>query len=165
MALIDVQDLQVRLQTQRGPATAVRSLSFAMERGETLGLVGESGCGKSITAMSLLGLLPEGAQVSGSIRFDGEELVGRTEQDLCRLRGNRIGMIFQEPMTALNPVHSIGRQVAEPLRLHRGLGAAEARRKAVAMLDEYRISALVVTEDNRPVGIVHFHDFLRLGAV
>ena len=139
MALIDVQDLQVRLQTQRGPATAVRSLSFAMERGETLGLVGESGCGKSITAMSLLGLLPEGAQVSGSIRFDGEELVGRTEQDLCRLRGNRIGMIFQEPMTALNPVHSIGRQVAEPLRLHRGLGAAEARRKAVAMLDRVGI--------------------------
>ena len=139
MALIDVQNLQVRLQTQRGPATAVRSLSFAMERGETLGLVGESGCGKSITAMSLLGLLPEGARVSGSIRFDGDELVGRTEQDLCRLRGNRIGMIFQEPMTALNPVHSIGRQVAEPLRLHRGLGAAEARSKAIAMLDRVGI--------------------------
>ncbi|MBX3655231.1 MAG: ABC transporter ATP-binding protein [Ramlibacter sp.] len=139
MPLLEVQDLRVRLQTQRGPADAVRGVSFSLERGETLGLIGESGCGKSITVMSLMGLLPEGAQVSGSIRFDGEELVGRKDSDLCRLRGNRIGMIFQEPMTALNPVHSIARQVAEPLRLHRGLTGAAARQEVIALLDRVGI--------------------------
>ncbi|MDO8276721.1 MAG: ABC transporter ATP-binding protein [Burkholderiaceae bacterium] len=137
--LLEVRDLHVRLQTQRGPAEAVRGVSFSLERGETLGLIGESGCGKSITAMSLLGLLPESASVTGSIRFDGEEWVGRPDADLCRLRGNRIGMIFQEPMTSLNPVHPIGRQVAEPLVLHRGMGAAAARREAIALLDRVGI--------------------------
>jgi peptide/nickel transport system ATP-binding protein len=135
MPLLQVTDLRVRLQTQRGPADAVRGVSFALEHGETLGLIGESGCGKSITALALLGLLPERAIVSGSIRFDGEELVGRGDAELCKLRGNRIGIIFQEPMTALNPLHSIGRQVAEPMRLHQGLPEAEARRRAIALLD------------------------------
>ena len=139
MPLLEVSNLQIRLQTHRGPADAVRGVGFALERGETLGLIGESGCGKSITAMSLMGLLPESAQVSGSIRFDGEELVGRTDAQMCRLRGNRIGMVFQEPMTALNPVHAIGRQVAEPLRLHRGMGAADARREAISLLDRVGI--------------------------
>ncbi len=127
MPLLQVTDLRVRLPTQRGPADAVRGVSFTLERGEALGLIGESGCGKSITALALLGLLPERAEVSGSIRFDGEELVGRSDAELCRLRGNRIGIIFQEPMTALNPLHSVGRQVAEPMRLHQGLSEAEAR--------------------------------------
>ena len=135
MALLEVNDLHVRLQTQRGPADAVRGVSFALERGQTLGLIGESGCGKSITVMSLMGLLPESAQVSGSIRFDGEELVGKKDSELCRIRGDRIGMIFQEPMTALNPVHSIGRQVAEPLRVHRGLSGVAARSEALRPLD------------------------------
>ena len=139
MPLLEVDNLHIRLQTQRGPATAVRGVSFALERGETLGLIGESGCGKSITVMSLMGLLPESAQVTGSIRFDGQELVGQSDAALCRLRGNRIGMIFQEPMTALNPVHSIGRQVAEPLRLHRGLNATDARKQAIALLDRVGI--------------------------
>jgi peptide/nickel transport system ATP-binding protein len=138
MSLLEVSGLTVRLQTQRGPAFAVRGVSFSLDRGETVGLIGESGCGKSITAMSLLGLLPENAQVTGSIRFDGEELVGRKDADMRRIRGDRIGMIFQEPMTALNPVHSIGRQVAEPLRLHRGMGAADARKQAIALLDRVR---------------------------
>ncbi len=140
MPLLEVNNLHVRLQTHRGPADAVRSASFALERGETLGLIGESGCGKSITAMSLLGLLPESAQVTGSIRFDGQELVGQADAALCRIRGNRIGMIFQEPMTALNPVHTIGRQVAEPLRLHRGMSPADARKQAVALLDRVGIA-------------------------
>ena len=139
MDLLEVNNLHVRLQTQRGPTEAVRGVSFSLARGETLGLIGESGCGKSITAMSLMGLLPESAQVSGSIRFDGEELVGQSDAALCRIRGDRIGMIFQEPMTALNPVHSIGRQVAEPLRLHRGVSAAEARKQAIALLDRVGI--------------------------
>ena len=140
MALLEVNDLSVRLQTQRGPAYAVRNVSFSLERGETLGLIGESGCGKSITVMSLMGLLPDNALVSGSIRFDGEELVGKKDAQLCRIRGDRIGMIFQEPMTALNPVHSIGRQVAEPLRLHRGMDAAAARKEAIALLDRVGIA-------------------------
>jgi peptide/nickel transport system ATP-binding protein len=137
--LLEVDKLNVQLQTHRGPALAVRDVSFSLERGETLGLVGESGCGKSITAMALMGLLPENARVTGSIRFDGDELTGKSEREMCRIRGDRIGMIFQEPMTALNPVHSIGRQVAEPLRLHRGLSAAQARREAIALLDRVGI--------------------------
>ena len=139
MPLLEVQDLRVRLQTHRGPADAVRGVSFALEKGQTLGLIGESGCGKSITVLALMGLLPDSARVSGSIRFDGQELVGASDAALCRLRGNRIGMIFQEPMTALNPVHSIGRQVAEPLRVHKGLSAADARREAIALLDRVGI--------------------------
>jgi peptide/nickel transport system ATP-binding protein len=139
MPLLEVQDLSVVLQTQRGPARAVRNLSFTLERGDTLGLVGESGCGKSITVMALMGLLPDNAKVTGSIRFDGEELVGKSDAALCAIRGNRIGMIFQEPMTALNPVHTVGRQVAEPLRLHRGMGAGEAREEAIRLLDRVGI--------------------------
>jgi peptide/nickel transport system ATP-binding protein len=129
----------VRLQTHRGPAYAVRDVSFSLEAGETAGLVGESGCGKSITVMALMGLLPENAELTGSIRFEGEELIGKSDRELCRIRGDRIGMIFQEPMTALNPVHSIGRQVAEPLRLHRGMSAGAARREAIALLDRVGI--------------------------
>jgi peptide/nickel transport system ATP-binding protein len=139
MALLEVNDLSVLLQTHRGPAYAVRNVSFSLERGETLGLVGESGCGKSITVMALMGLLPENAKVTGSIVFEGQELVGRSEREMCKLRGDRIGMIFQEPMTALNPVHSVGRQVAEPLRLHRGMSAADARKEAIALLDRVGI--------------------------
>jgi peptide/nickel transport system ATP-binding protein len=139
MALLEVDNLHVRLQTHRGPAYAVRDVSFALERGETLGLVGESGCGKTMAVMALMGLLPENAEITGSIRFDGEELTTQTDAQMCEVRGNRIGMIFQEPMTALNPVHSIGRQVAEPLRLHRGLSADAARKQAIALLDRVGI--------------------------
>jgi len=139
MALLEVRNLDVTLQTQRGPARAVRDVSFTLERGQTLGLVGESGCGKSITAMSLMGLLPENARVGGSIRLEGRELVGLPERQLCELRGDRIGMVFQEPMTALNPVHTVGRQVAEPLRLHRGMSSAAARKEAIALLDRVGI--------------------------
>ena len=135
MPLLEVSNLSVQLQTHRGPAEAVRDVSFSLERGETLGLIGESGCGKSITALSLLGLLPDNAVISGSIRFDGQQLVGQDDAALCRIRGNRIGMIFQEPMTALNPVHTIGRQVAEPLRLHRALSAAAAQKEVTTLLD------------------------------
>ncbi|MEO5737781.1 MAG: ABC transporter ATP-binding protein [Variovorax sp.] len=139
MALLEVNDLHIGLQTQRGPAEAVRGISFSLERGETLGIVGESGCGKSITVMSLMGLLPSTARVSGSIRFDGQELVGLPEKTMCSIRGNRIGMIFQEPMTALNPVHTIARQVGEPLRLHRGLSKADARKEALGLLERVGI--------------------------
>jgi peptide/nickel transport system ATP-binding protein len=137
--LLEVHDLSVELRTHRGPAYAVRNVSFSLEPGETLGLVGESGCGKSITALALMGLLPENARLTGSIVFEGRQLVGESERALCALRGDRIGMIFQEPMTALNPVHTVGHQVGEPLRLHRGLSAAAARREAIALLDRVGI--------------------------
>ncbi|MDR3455736.1 MAG: ABC transporter ATP-binding protein [Rhodoferax sp.] len=135
MALLEVNDLHVQLQTQRGPAEAVRGIAFSLERGETMGIVGESGCGKSITVQSLIGLLPPSAKVTGSIHFDGTELVDLPERAMCEIRGNRIGMIFQEPMTALNPVHTIARQVGEPLRLHRGLTGAAARKQVLALLE------------------------------
>ena len=137
--LLEVRNLSVKLQTHRGPAYAVRDISFTLDRGDTLGLVGESGCGKSITVMALMGLLPENAELTGSIRFDGQELIGLGDEALCQIRGNRIGMIFQEPMTALNPVHTIGRQVGEPLRLHRGMSPADARRQAISLLDRVGI--------------------------
>jgi len=133
--LIEVQGLGVTLNTSRGAAQAVRDVGFSLRRGETLGLVGESGCGKSVTALALMGLLPDSAVVRGSIRLDGSELVGVGDADYRKLRGNRISMIFQEPMTALNPMHTIGRQVAEPLRRHKGLSAAQARKEAIALLD------------------------------
>jgi peptide/nickel transport system ATP-binding protein len=133
--LIEVDNLRVTLNTSRGPADAVRGVSFSLARGETIGLVGESGCGKSVTALALMGLLPESAVIGGSVRLDGQQLVGLAEHDYCKLRGNRVSMIFQEPMTALNPMHSVGRQVGEPLRRHRGLSAAQARSEAIALLD------------------------------
>jgi peptide/nickel transport system ATP-binding protein len=150
MTLLEVDDLHVQLQTQRGPAEAVRGIGFTLERGETLGIVGESGCGKSITVQSLMGLLPSTAQVKGSIRFDGTELVGLSERAMCEIRGNRIGMIFQEPMTALNPVHTIARQVGEPLRLHRGMSKNEARREALALLERVGIPDAAARLDAYP---------------
>jgi peptide/nickel transport system ATP-binding protein len=141
MPLLEVNNLSVQLQTQRGPATAVRGVSFALERGDTLGLVGESGCGKSITAMALMGLLPEHAVTTGSIRFENQELLGLDDAALRKLRGNRIGMVFQEPMTALNPLHTIGQQVAEPLRLHQGLTKMQARAQTIALLDRVGIAS------------------------
>jgi peptide/nickel transport system ATP-binding protein len=137
--LLDVSDLRVTLQTARGPADALRGVSFSMQRGDTLGLIGESGSGKSITALALMGLLPDGARVSGSIRFDGRELVGMDDDALCKLRGDRIAMIFQEPMTALNPLHPVGRQIAESLRLHRGMDRRAARAEALRLLQRVQL--------------------------
>ncbi|MDP1646936.1 MAG: ABC transporter ATP-binding protein [Rubrivivax sp.] len=139
MALLEVDHLRVTLQTSRGGADALRGVSFALDRGATLGLIGESGCGKSITALALMGLLPEGARVTGSIRFDGTELTTLGEAQLCRLRGNRIGMVFQEPMTALNPLHPVGRQIAESLRLHKDLSASAARAEALRLLERVQL--------------------------
>ena len=139
MHLVEIDALRVALPTPRGPADALRGVSFSIARGETVGLVGESGCGKSITALALMGLLPEQAMVSGSIRFDGRELVGLADEAMCELRGERLAMVFQEPMTALNPLHTIGRQIAEPLRLHRRLAAGAARAEALRLLERVRM--------------------------
>ena len=139
MSLLDVQDLRVTLNTSRGPADALRGISFSMARGDTVGLIGESGCGKSITALALMGLLPEGAKVSGSIRFAGQELTTLDEASLCKLRGDRMAMVFQEPMTALNPLHPIGRQIGESLRLHRGVTGSAARAEALRLLERVQL--------------------------
>ncbi len=136
MNLLAVTDLRVTLATSRGPADALRGVSFTLERGQTLGLIGESGCGKSITALALMGLLPDGATVSGSIRFNGQELTTMSEDAYCQLRGDRIGMVFQEPMSALNPLHTVASQIGESLRLHRGLDRSAARAQALRLLDK-----------------------------
>ena len=135
MSLLEVSGLEVVLDTADGPARAVRDVGLTLERGETLGIVGESGCGKTMTALALMGLLPEGARVAGEIRFDGIDLLAGSENDWCRIRGNRIAMVFQEPMSSLNPLHPVGRQIAESLILHRGFGRADAAREVRRLLE------------------------------
>ena len=122
--LLIVDGLVVDITTARGVLHAVRGVSLELARGETLCIVGESGCGKSMTALALMGLLPDGARVGGSVELDGRELVGLSEGALCGIRGRRIGMVFQEPMTALNPLHTVGHQIAERLMCELGLAAA-----------------------------------------
>ena len=133
--LLSVQDLRVRLRGPQGPVEAVRGVDLELAAGETLGLIGESGCGKSLTAMALMGLLPEGAATTGRVLFQGRDLLAARERELAALRGRRIAMVFQEPMTALNPLHRVGRQVAEPLRRHLGWDAGAAQAEALRLLD------------------------------
>jgi peptide/nickel transport system ATP-binding protein len=139
--LLEVEDLKTYFFTEDGVTRAVDGLSYAIGAGETLGIVGESGCGKSVAALSVLRLLPHpiGRTVAGSIRFDGIELLTLSEGDMRDIRGNRIAMIFQEPMTSLNPVLTVGNQIAEALRVHEGLGRDEARGRARHMLEVVRI--------------------------
>jgi peptide/nickel transport system ATP-binding protein len=133
-SLIEVRDLRVSFGRRR--AEAVRGVSFSLESGQRLGVIGESGSGKTVTALAVLGLLPENAHVSGSVRLAGTELVGLPEQRLARLRGDAMSMVFQEPMTALDPTMRVGRQVAEVLRLHQGAEPGRARERVVEMLGE-----------------------------
>jgi len=134
--LLQVRKLRVDFQTDHGLLTAVDGVDFTLEAGRTLGIVGESGCGKSVTALSVLRLIPSppGRIVSGAIRFAGRDLLDLSEAEMRQVRGNEISMIFQEPMTSLNPVLTIGRQIAETLTLHQGLDHKAALDKAVDML-------------------------------
>jgi peptide/nickel transport system ATP-binding protein len=141
MSLLDVQDLSVRFDTDDGTVHAVDRLSFSLAAGEVLGVVGESGCGKSVSAMSLLQLLPETAHVTGSAEFDGRDLIGAPASRLREIRGREIAFVFQEPMTSLNPAFRVGNQIAEVLRRHLGLSRAEARTRAIELLDLVRIPA------------------------
>ena len=150
MPLLEARHLRVDLHTHRGTAPAVRDMSFALERGDTLGLIGESGCGKSMTALALMGLAPDNATVSGSLTLEGRELIGLPDRDWRAIRGFRLAMIFQEPMTALNPVHRVGAQIAEPLRLHQHLSAHAARDKAIALLDRVGIPDAARRVDSFP---------------
>jgi peptide/nickel transport system ATP-binding protein len=139
--MLEVEDLVVALPMGGRTVPVLAGVSFALSRGGGVGLVGESGSGKSITALAVMGLLPPGARVSGRIMFDGRDLLATPEADLCAIRGRRIGMVFQEPMTALNPLQSIGQQVAEPLRRHLRLSRAEADMRARRLLDRVGVTA------------------------
>jgi peptide/nickel transport system ATP-binding protein len=134
--LLDVEELKTYFFTRDGVVRAVDGLSFSVARGETLAIVGESGCGKSVTSLSILRLIasPPGRTVAGRVLFEGHDLLELPEAEMRKIRGDAISMIFQEPMTSLNPVLTIGRQIAEVLMLHRGLGREAAMRRAVDML-------------------------------
>ena len=135
MVLLEVEDLQVHFRTPEGVNRAVDGVSFHVNEGETLAVVGESGCGKSVTAMSILRLIPEPpGKIAGSIRFQGKELLDLSEREMRGIRGKDISIVFQEPMSSLNPVLTVGRQIRETLRLHQGLDKNAATRRAVEML-------------------------------
>ena len=130
-----VQDLVVEIDGRR----VVDGISFDVPDGARLGLIGESGSGKSLTALAALGLLPDGATASGSIRWNGTELIGMPDRELAKLRGDEIGIVFQEPRTALNPIRTVGRQIAESIRIHEGIGRREARTRAIAEAARVRL--------------------------
>ncbi|MCS6988804.1 MAG: ABC transporter ATP-binding protein [Chloroherpetonaceae bacterium] len=134
--LLEIKDLKTYFKTDDGVAKAVDGVSYSIDKNETLGLVGESGCGKSVTALSIMRLIPQppGFFAGGEILFDGKDLLKLSEAEMRKIRGNRISMIFQEPMTSLNPVYTCGSQIAEAIELHQGLSKKDARDKAIEML-------------------------------
>ena len=139
--LLNVKDLETRFRTREGVVHAVNGVSFELDEGETLGIVGESGCGKSVTVLSVLRLIPmpPGEIVNGSANFQGNDLIKLPYEELRKIRGAQIGMVFQDPMTSFNPVHTIGRQLMEPLEIHLGMSKKEAWDRAVELLDMVQI--------------------------
>ena len=146
MALLDISDLSVRI----GNTQILKRISLSVAPGEILGLVGESGSGKSMTLLSAMRLLPSNADTTGTVTLDSEDLTAKSERDMCNVRGARMGMIFQEPMTALNPVQTIGHQVAEMFTLHRGLSTREAMTAASAHLTKVGLPPDRVPHDRYP---------------
>ncbi|WP_219418876.1 ABC transporter ATP-binding protein [Pseudonocardia nigra] len=137
--VLEVEDLNVRFPTDDGLVQAVRGVSYRLRRGEVLGIVGESGSGKSVTSLAVMGLLPGSAKIDGSVRFAGQELLGASDAELTKIRGRRISMIFQDPMTSLNPVYTIGYQIAETIRAHHDVSKSAALDRAAELLDIVRI--------------------------
>jgi oligopeptide/dipeptide ABC transporter ATP-binding protein len=139
--LLEVDDLSVTYRSTRGDVRAVQHASFSLGRNETLGLVGESGCGKSTAALAIMGLLPETCTVTGRVRVEERDLLTMSRKELRRLRGDRLSMIFQNPMTSLDPAFTVGAQIVDVLREHRGLSRADAREVALDLLRQVRIDA------------------------
>ncbi len=137
--LLRLDNLSITFQTDNGPLPAVRDVNLSLEQGHITCLVGESGCGKSLTARAILRLMPDNARLDGGIVLNGQNLLQLPLREMRAIRGRRVGMVFQEPMTSLNPVLKVGEQVAEPLRLHLGMSRAEAHEEAVALLAEVGI--------------------------
>jgi len=151
VALLEVNDLRTYFKTRAGEVHAVDGVSFSVDRGLTLGIVGESGCGKSVTAFSIMGLVqPPGRVVGGSVLFDGRELVGRKDKEMENIRGREISMIFQDPMTSLNPTLTIGTQITETLRRHLRMSKDEARKRAIQLLEEVHIPNAAARLDDYP---------------
>ncbi len=138
--LLHIRNLTVQIRTRSGTIQPLRNFDLTVRHGETWGLIGESGSGKTLAMLAVMGLLPRNAQATGSICLNGQELLGSSEDAWCRIRGAQIGMVFQEPMTALNPLQRVGDAIAEPLRLHRKLNAATARQQALAWLERVGIA-------------------------
>jgi peptide/nickel transport system ATP-binding protein len=132
--ILEVKQLRTRFRTDHGVVHVVDGVDFEIRAGETLGVVGESGCGKSVTSLSIMRLLPPGGAAEGMIRFNGRNLLELSEKEMQAIRGNEISMIFQEPMTSLNPLHTVGRQIEEAIILHWKVGKAQAKERAIAML-------------------------------
>ncbi len=150
MALLEVDRLTVSLPSTDGWVKPVDDVSFNISRGEILSVVGESGCGKSTAALAVMGLLSENVHVAGQIHLDGRDLLKLSENEMCKLRGNRISMIFQEPMTALNPVKTIGFQIMEPMLVHSSVSKAEARARAIDLLSSVGIDQPAQRIDTYP---------------
>jgi len=149
--LLEVKDLRTQFFTRDGVAKAVNGVSFYVDRGEALGLVGESGCGKSVTALSIMGLVPDpGRVVGGEVWYNDRNLVKASENERSKIRGNEIAMIFQDAISYLNPVMSIGRQISEPLEIHRGMRPRESRKRAIELLELVGIPASSRRIDNYP---------------
>ena len=139
--ILEVHDLEIRYVTDEETVQAVNDITFSLERGESIGLVGETGAGKTTTALGIMGLVPDppGEIVKGSILFEGEDLLKLSEKQMRRIRGGKISMIFQDPMTSLNPVTRVGDQIAEVILLHNKISKAEARKRAMEMLEQVGI--------------------------
>ena len=152
MALLEVRDLKTHFFTREGVVQAVDGVSFSLEKGKTLGIVGESGCGKSVTALSIMGLIPKPPAkiVGGEVLFDGNDLTTLSEHQMQHIRGNEVSMIFQDPMTSLNPTLKIGTQITETILAHRDVSKQEARKRAVELLDEVGIPRAAERLDDYP---------------
>jgi oligopeptide/dipeptide ABC transporter ATP-binding protein len=152
MSLLEIRDLHVEFATYGGVVKAVRGVSLSLERGRTLAVVGESGCGKSVTFQAAMGLVPTppGRIPSGSVRFEGKELLGLSAREANQIRGKEVGMIFQDPMTSLNPTMKVGLQISEALRYHEGLSGAAAHARAVELLEHVQIPEARTRVDHYP---------------
>ncbi|MEL6792640.1 MAG: ATP-binding cassette domain-containing protein, partial [Pseudomonadota bacterium] len=139
MTVLSIKNLKIGFRSEGSVKPAVKGVSLDIERGETVALVGESGSGKSVTALATVSLLPSAAVIDGSSKYDGEEMVGATEERLREVRGNDVSFIFQEPMTSLNPLHTIEKQIGESLALHQGVEGAEARERILDLLNKVGI--------------------------